>query len=297
MPPIFSSKRIDPTARSMPKFVPIPSSPRRRAPSSVASIACSTSSPRSARAAVDAAVAELELDARDLDAARAGGHVEPDRALGRGLERPGEDLAGGHVAPAVGVDPGAAGDRQREVGALGLDPDLARAREALDQAAPARRAARPRRRPGRRGRGTAPAHERREVVGRHARLLGAGRRRPQRGAPAPRQHRLADRRAGARGARHPGRVDAGQIARVRRRRRSAATRRSPRPPPARPARSRRGARRAPPPRTPASCSGSATRSSGHASRSSSARWSASRSGSASVVERTTTCWPGATSRQ
>ena len=39
VPPIFSSKRIAPTGRSMPKFVPMPSSPSRLAPSSVASVA------------------------------------------------------------------------------------------------------------------------------------------------------------------------------------------------------------------------------------------------------------------
>ena len=43
--------------------------------------------------------------------------------------------------------------------------------------------------------------------------------------------------------------------------------------------------------------GSAVRSSGHAPRSSISRWSASSSGAASVVERTTTCWPGCASRQ
>ena len=44
--------------------------------------------------------------------------------FGRVLERAGEDLAAGHVAPAVGVDPGAAVDAQAQVGALGLDADL-----------------------------------------------------------------------------------------------------------------------------------------------------------------------------
>jgi hypothetical protein len=48
---------------------------------------------------------------------------------------------------------------------------------------------------------------------------------------------------------------------------------------------------------PSSAPGSSARSSGHASRSSSSRWSSSSSGAASVVERTTTCWPGCTSRQ
>ena len=48
MPPIFSSSRIIPTGRSMPKFVPMPISPRREAPSSVASVVRRYSSPRSA---------------------------------------------------------------------------------------------------------------------------------------------------------------------------------------------------------------------------------------------------------
>ena len=51
VPPIFSSSRVSPTARSMPVLVPMPTSPSRRAPSSVASMACRTSSPSSARAA------------------------------------------------------------------------------------------------------------------------------------------------------------------------------------------------------------------------------------------------------
>ncbi len=46
-----------------------------------------------------------------------------------------------------------------------------------------------------------------------------------------------------------------------------------------------------------SCPGSDTRSNGHASRSSSARCMESSAGAASVEDRTTTCWPGDTSRQ
>ena len=48
---------------------------------------------------------------------------------------------------------------------------------------------------------------------------------------------------------------------------------------------------------PSSAPGSSVRISGHASRTSSSSCSASSSGAASVVERTTTCWPGCTSRQ
>ena len=40
VPPIFSSNSVAPIARSMPKFVPMPISPRRRAPSSVCSARC-----------------------------------------------------------------------------------------------------------------------------------------------------------------------------------------------------------------------------------------------------------------
>ena len=52
--------------------------------------------------------------------------------------RPGEHLAAGHVAPAVGVDPGAPGDAEAEVGALGLDPDLRAPGSAARPAPPAR---------------------------------------------------------------------------------------------------------------------------------------------------------------
>ena len=91
----------------------------------------------------------------DLDAARARRDREADAALGARLQRPREDLAGGHVALAVGVDPRAALDRQRQVGALGLDAQLARGGQALDQPRLEVRAARSRRRSRRRGPGTA----------------------------------------------------------------------------------------------------------------------------------------------
>ena len=50
VPPIFSSSRIIPVRRVMPVFVPMPSSPSRRAPGSVSSVASRCSAPRSARA-------------------------------------------------------------------------------------------------------------------------------------------------------------------------------------------------------------------------------------------------------
>ena len=154
MPPIFSSNRIAPTGRSMPVFVPMPISPSRRAPGSVSSVASRYSWPRSARASTtrparNSSSIPATSTPRGLD-----GIAEADAALGRVLDRAGEDLARRHVAAAVGVDPGAAVDAEPQVGAVGLDPQLARAARAARSAAPAARAARPRRRRGRRGRGT-----------------------------------------------------------------------------------------------------------------------------------------------
>ena len=100
------------------------------------------------------------------------------RPRGRVLDRPGEDLARGHVAPAVGVDPGPAGDREGQVGPLGLDPDGPDARHELDQP----RLPTPQLLPGRdrvgRGRGTSP------------------RRRTPRSRPAPSRRRRRRRRSG-----------------------------------------------------------------------------------------------------
>ena len=133
MPPIFSSNRIVPTGRSMPKFVPIPISPEpRRAGVGGERLA------QVGLAAVGARLdhppgAELELDPLDRHPARARGDREADVALRGVLDRAREDLARGHVAPAVGVHPRAPRDAQAQVGPLGLDAQLARAREALDQ--------------------------------------------------------------------------------------------------------------------------------------------------------------------
>src|SRR3954451_1616548 len=79
------------------------------------------------------ALAELELDPLDGHAARARGDREADPALRGVLDRTREDLARGHVAAAVGVDPCASLDAQAQVGALRLDAQLARVREAIDQ--------------------------------------------------------------------------------------------------------------------------------------------------------------------
>ena len=295
MPPIFSSNRSRRSARSMPKFVPMPISPRRRAPSSVASARCRYSSPRSARARDDEPVAELELDARDVDAGRRGRHVEADAAVGARLVRAGEDLAAGHVALAVGVDPRAALDAQRHVGAR-RPRCAARARPrsrsmsvGLERAQLA-----PRARPGRAGRETARARRTpRSRRGSCPACWALRLRRPQRRAPALAaasaraaacgRARRGRRRSGSMptsarvfsGAWMPscacaflrlGERDLGEAVEV------AVAARGGERPPSRP--------------------GSSTRSSGHASRARIARWHSSSSGSASVVERTSTSWPG-----
>ncbi len=54
--------------------------------------------------------------------------------MGGFLHGAGEDLAGRHVPPAVGVDPGATGDRERQVGVVGLDANRPHARHEFDQA-------------------------------------------------------------------------------------------------------------------------------------------------------------------
>ena len=281
----------------MPKFVPMPISPRREAPSSVASVVR-----RYCLAALGvrldhAAALEAQRDPLDRHAARAGRDRVADRALRGVLQRAGEDLARGHVALAVGVDPRAAVDAQPQVGALRLDPQLARTGEPLDQ---------PRLRvvqlaPG--GDRVVAVEEERalderfEVAGRDARLLGAGRRRPHRPAPAPLHRQLAQRLPRAGRARQPRRVDARELAGVLGGHGCAAGSPSPRCRRARRARGRRGGRRAPPPSSSRSGPGSETRMAGHASRSRISRWSASSSGAACVVERTSTCCPGCTSRQ
>src|SRR6202011_36612 len=81
----------------------------------------------------DFAVLESQLDVLHLHAARDGWHREADRAGGRILHRTREDLAARHVPPTVGVDPPAALHAETQIGALGFDPDLADAREPLDE--------------------------------------------------------------------------------------------------------------------------------------------------------------------
>src|SRR3954452_18912766 len=81
----------------------------------------------------DLPVAELELDAVDVDARGRRAHGEADPPARARLVRAGEDLAARHVALAVRVDPRAAGDAEREVGAVRLDADVAGALQAGDE--------------------------------------------------------------------------------------------------------------------------------------------------------------------
>jgi hypothetical protein len=215
VPLIFSSKRIVPIGRSMPKFVPIPSSPMRRAPSSVARARCRYSSPVVGAGADHLAVAQLELDAVHLDARRARRDGEPHAARGARLDRAREDLARRHVAPAVRVDPGAAAHVERDVGAVGLDPDRLRAADAGDERVlEAAQLA-----PGRLGSAGTVEEERArdevlELAERHPGLLGQGGRRPQRGAPALLHRGLRDGLAGPAGAGQALGIQAGERADV-----------------------------------------------------------------------------------
>src|SRR5437763_13906199 len=66
------------------------------------------------------AVAELDLDVGHLDSAGTGWNVKADRAVGRALLRPGEDLSAWHVASAICVDTRPAVHAQRQIGAVDL---------------------------------------------------------------------------------------------------------------------------------------------------------------------------------
>ena len=127
------------------------------------------------------------------------GIVKRIRPSAESSTRAGEDLARRHVALAVGVDPGAAGDAEPQVGALGLDAQLARPAQPLDQARPGARAARPRRPPGRRGPGTSRGGRSRRT--RPCPCRPAGRRRES--ARASRTSAAASRPRGSAPARAP----------------------------------------------------------------------------------------------
>ena len=157
------------------------------------------------------AVAEAELDAGDRDPARPGGNREADPPVRGALERAGEDLAAGHVALAVGVDPRAALNLERQVGAVGLDSDLARRRQPLHelrlrvvQIAPGRGRVRP-------VQEQRPGDELGVLLDAHARLLGERGRRHQCPTPPLRQLDLGKRLAsGGRTGDHT-RIDAGEL--------------------------------------------------------------------------------------
>ena len=87
MPPIFSSNSVAPIARSMPKFVPIPTSPSRRAPVVGRQRALQVVVAALGGRRDDEPVAELEVDARDVDAGRRGRHAEADAPVGARLVR------------------------------------------------------------------------------------------------------------------------------------------------------------------------------------------------------------------
>ena len=100
----------------------------------------------------DLAALEAEADAGDLAAGVGRRQVEGDLALGRVLDRAGEELAVGHVVLAVGGLEVAAGDVQLQVGAGPLDVDLLAALDPLGEPDRSPRRPAPRRRPGRAGR-------------------------------------------------------------------------------------------------------------------------------------------------
>ena len=131
--------------------------------------------------------------------------------------RAGEDLAAGHVAAAVGVDPGAPLDVQPQVGAGGLDVDLTRRRKPLDHAGLLLAQARP----GRDRVGLVEEQRALDEVGvillGHAGLLRERRRRPDRQRPALPRARLAQRLLSPRPAGDERRVDVGQRVRAGRR--------------------------------------------------------------------------------
>ena len=297
MPPIFSSNRIAPIGRSMPRFVPIPISPSRRAPASVSSVASRYSWPRSARASTT-------TPARNSSSI-------PATSTPRGLEgivkriRPSAESSCGPV-------------KTSPDGMLRLPSELThvrpptRSRRSVPSASIRSSSAPLSRSISRACRSRSSPHaasgsvaveeqraldERAELGRAHARLLGRGGRRPERAAPAacasaPRGSAPAPARRGpgapGRRPRAPSCCPAPG---------SRARRRCPPPRPARRARTRRGGGPARPPTSPrpgraAPCAAAARR-----------RGPAARAGARAAAARrawsseTTTCWPGCASRQ
>ena len=117
MPSIFSSKRTLRVKRVIRGLQPSPSSPSRRAPSSVARICFRNSSPSSRGRLDDPAACGDEPRADDVVAEVDGRELGVgDHAFGRVLDRAVEDLAVGHVAEARRDDALAALDPERQVG-------------------------------------------------------------------------------------------------------------------------------------------------------------------------------------
>ena len=102
------------SARSMPKFVPMPISPSRRAPSSVASARCRYVVAALGGRGDDHPVANSSSTPATSTPAGDDGTAKRILPLALASLRAGEDLAAGHVALAVGVDPCAPLDAQRQ---------------------------------------------------------------------------------------------------------------------------------------------------------------------------------------
>ena len=174
MPPIFSSKRIAPD-RAVDAEVRADADLAQAPGAVVGGQRVAAGRPRRARA--DAPTTSPSRSSSSTPRRR---YPPGRRAHRSGCARwrstpcgPGEDLAAGHVAPAVGVDPGAPLDAERQVGALRLDAQLARAAQAVDEHRLEGAQLAPRSAPGRAGRGT--ARRRRTPGSRRAPCRPAGR--------------------------------------------------------------------------------------------------------------------------
>src|SRR5690606_38958504 len=89
--------------------------------------------PERGRGLDDLAALEAQPDVLDPRAAHVAGSPERDGALGALPQRPGEHLARRRVALAVGVEPGAAGGGEAQIGAGTSRVELARLRGPLHQ--------------------------------------------------------------------------------------------------------------------------------------------------------------------
>ena len=184
MPAIFSSSRIEPVARSMPALVPIPSSPRKRAPGSVSSAA--RGSPRRARAAraTTSPSRERQLDARDVHARAGRGDVKRIVPLADSSSGPVKTSPLGMLRrPSELIQVRPPTRRRRSVPSASIR--ISRAGRAARRAAPGASLS-SRHACDRVGtvEEQGPVDERRVVVVAHPRLLGERRRRPDRAAPA-----------------------------------------------------------------------------------------------------------------